>query len=300
MSAVTVASRLSILRLLAVLASVLGSAVLIAVPTSAANPVPYNDFAAHGSVGLCDKAGNAVTSGKLSDKPFAWFAVSSLAAPAGYAGTGRKATLYVYQPRPNTYPNQWSGDQMTSSSPYTNPRYPMAAATAEDFSLQDFVTAFPPRWNGLLQLRIYYGMPNMPTWTETYAATDIKVTGSTWKVVRGASVPCTKGSATPNEPFHLSPSPSKASAAPATPAVSTNASASAAPSSSATASLAPSSASSSDVSASGSPVAAATASSDSGSGSRAPLWLVGLVGLAAVLVGGAWWFSRRFVSRGGM
>jgi hypothetical protein len=288
---------LSSARRLAVAALVvLSFPVLAAVPASAANPVPYTDFAAKGSVGLCDKSGNAVTSGKITDKPFTWFAVSSMAAPAGYGATGRKATLVIYQPRPNTYPNQWSGDQMTSSSPYTNPRYPMAAATAEDFSLQDFIREFPPMLDGLLQLRIYYGVPQKPTWTETYAATDIKVTGSTWRVVRGASVPCRKGSAKPNEPFHIVASPS-ASTAPAGTSTPTP-SASVTPTATSTSSPTPSA--SGPGSDSSSPVAGAAAQVDSGSGSGVVPWLLALGGLGILLGGGAWWYSRRSAVRGNL
>jgi hypothetical protein len=191
----------------------IGSILGLAAPASASQPVPYDDFAAHGSVGLCDKAGHPVRSGSIHDKPFAWLAVSSMPAPAGYGGAGRKATLFIYQPRPHTYAPQWSGDQMTSSSPYTNPRFPMAAASRLDFTLADFIHEFPPRWNGLLQLRMYFGIPGKPTSAETYPATDIKVTGSTWRVVRGASVPCTSGSAVPNEPALATHAPTQAPAA---------------------------------------------------------------------------------------
>ncbi len=270
-------------------------AALAVAPASAANPVPYTDFAAKGSVGLCDRAGSPVTSGKVTDKPFAWLAVSSMPAPPGYGGTGRKATLVIYQPRPNTYPNQWSGDSMTSSSPYTNPRYPMAAASAEDFSLQDYINEFPPRWNGLLQLRIYYGIPQKSTWTETYAATDIQVTGSNWRVVRGASVPCGKGSAKPNEPFHLAPSPSGATV---TSASSSPTPASSAPTSTTTASAMPTpTAPGSSSSPSSSSAIVASAQLDAGSGSGPTAWLLGVGGLSVLLGGGAWWYSRRSTAR---
>jgi hypothetical protein len=283
-------------RLAAAALVVLSFTVLAAVPASAANPVPYTDFAAKGSVGLCDKTGNAVTSGKITDKPFVWFAVSSMAAPNGYGGTGRKATLVIYQPRPNTYPPQWSGDSMTSSSPYTNPRYPMAAASAEDFSLLDYINEFPPQLNGLLQLRIYYGAPQKSTWTETYAATDIKVTGSTWRVVRGASVPCRKGSAKPNEPYHIVASPS-ASTPPAGTSTPTP-TASVTPTATSTSSATPSA--TGPGSDSPSPVAGAAAQVDSGSGSGVVPWLLGLGGLALLLGGGAWWYSRRSAVRGNL
>ena len=282
---------MSPLRRIAAAALVVATAaVLTATTASASNPVPYTDFQANGSVGLCDKSGNAVTSGRITDKPFVWFAVSSMAAPKGYGGSGRKATLFIYQPRPNTYPNQWSADQMTSSSPYTNPRYPMAAATDADFSLKDYIAEFPPRWNGLLQLRMYYGAPNKPTWTDTYAATDIKVTGSAWRVVRGASVPCTKGSAKPNETFRITPSPSGAAASPsATSSAPAPTSASPSPSDSA-------SPSASGDSASASTAAVVAASSEGGAGSGgagAAPWLLGLVAVGAVAGGGAWWYRRR-------
>ena len=281
----------SSLRRLAAAALVVACAALIGTTTAAAsNPVPYTDFQAKGSVGLCDKSGNAVTSGRITDRPFVWFAVSSMAAPQGYAVPGRKATLFIYQPRPNTYPNQWSADQMTSSSPYTNPRYPMAAATDADFSLKDYIAEFPPRWNGLLQLRIYYGAPGKPTWTDTYAATDITVSGSTWRVVRGASVPCTKGTAKPNETFRITPSPTGAAASPSTTSsVPTLTSASPSPSDTATPSA------SGEDATSASPSAAVAAASESGTGSGAgpAAWLLGLVTVAAVAGGGAWWYRRR-------
>lgn len=174
-------------------------ATLAGAPAASADTVPYTDMAAHGSVGLCDANGRAVTHGNIHDKPFVWRAVSSTGAPAPYDGDGRKATLVAYQPRSDAYPNQWSGDIMTSSSSYTNPRYPMAQATALDFSLADFLGEFPARWDGYLQLRIYLGAPGQDTLNTSYPATDIKVTGDTWSVVRGASVPCTQGDAKDSE-----------------------------------------------------------------------------------------------------
>lgn len=287
---------MSPLRRIAAVALVAASAAMLTATTAtASNPVPYTDFQAKGSVGLCDKAGNAVTSGRITDRPFVWFAVSSMAAPQGYGGTGRKATLFIYQPRPNTYPNQWSADQMTSSSPYTNPRYPMAAASDVDFSLKDYIAEFPPMWNGLLQLRIYYGIPGKSTWTDTYAATDIKVTGSTWRVVRGASVPCTKGTAKPNETFRITPSPTGAAASP-----SSSSSASPSPDSSSSPSVSATPSASGADSSSPSPVAVVAAEDDGGasSGAGAAPWLLGLAAAAAVVGGGTWWYRRRVATSG--
>lgn len=167
--------------------------------------VPYTDYAVSGSVGLCDAAGHPVTSGNINDRPFVYRAVSSVAAVHGYDSAGRKATLLAYQPRQNANPNLWSGDTLTSSSTYTNPRYPMAQATSVDFSLKDFLAEYPPLWNGLVQLRMYLGAPQQGTYSDSYPATDIQIAGDTWQVVRGASVPCTDGSAKDGETHFVAP-----------------------------------------------------------------------------------------------
>ena len=276
-------------RLAVMLVAVFTVTLGLAGPAMAAKPLPYTDFSAQGSVGLCDQAGKPVTSGKITDKPFVWFAVSGMKAPEGYGGDGRKATLFIYQPRPNTYPTQWSADQMTSSSPYSNPDFPMAAASAADFSLADYIHEFPPMWDGLLQLRIYFGAPNKPTATDPYPATDIVVTGSTWHVVRGASVACTKGTAQPNEPGVVTaqpvsnPSSSTAQSSPATSASGT----------ASTGSMQSSSPTSSG--SEGSQILAAgseAASTSSTSSSRRPL-LLSLIVLAGLAGGGTWWYRRR-------
>ena len=181
-----------------VLLAMLGAPVF-AWPAVGAASVPYNDYAVTGSVGLCDPAGRPVTHGNVNDKPFVSRAVSSTPAVAPFDGRGRKATLLAYQPRPGANPNQWSGDTLTSSSSYTNPRHPMAQATVLDFRLKDFLREFAPMWHGLIQLRIYLGAPGQGTFSDSYPATDIRVTGDTWAVVHGANVVCTDGSATASE-----------------------------------------------------------------------------------------------------
>src|SRR5947209_20249174 len=82
--------------------------------------VPYNDANAVGYIGLCDKAGNPIDHGKVSDQPFVWSAQASSPAPGDYAGEGRTATLFAYQPRPNRDPNEWSGSALNASARYTN------------------------------------------------------------------------------------------------------------------------------------------------------------------------------------
>jgi len=156
---------------------------------------PYHDPAATGSVGLCDAKGRPVTSGSIEAAPFAWRAVGTTAAPATYAGAGRTATLYVFQPRAGADPGSWSGRALTAPASYTNRAHPMAAATTRDVSLADFLAGYPARDAGYVQLRLYLGAPNRPENTSTYDALDIHVTGSTWHAVGGAAVDCRAGTA---------------------------------------------------------------------------------------------------------
>ena len=121
----------------------------------AATAVPYTDPNAVGYIGLCNQAGQQITSGSINTTPFAWRAVSTQPAQAPYNNAGRTATLYGYQPHQGLLPGEWSGEQLTSSARYSNPANPMAAATDGDDSLEDLVQDFPPRWDGFFQLRIY-------------------------------------------------------------------------------------------------------------------------------------------------
>jgi hypothetical protein len=161
---------------------------------SSADHVPYGDSAAVGVVGLCDSSGKAITSGSTKAAPFVWRAVGSSAASAAYAGAGRTATLYAFQPRPGVDAPGWSGQQLTSSGRYTNVAHPMAQATGKDMDLNDFLIAYPPLISGFVELRLYLGAPNQPLLTTKYDATDIKVSGSSWRVVGGGGpVSCTDG-----------------------------------------------------------------------------------------------------------
>lgn len=161
----------------------------------AAGGAPYNDPASDGSIGLCNQAGQQITSGTISATPFVWRAVSSVAAPAPYNGDGRTAILEAYQPQQGLLPGEWSGQGMTASANYSNPSVPMAQATSRDISLANFLTAYPARWNGFVQLRMYFGTINAPPLTAHYPSLDIQVTGSKWQAVGGGSVNCTAGTA---------------------------------------------------------------------------------------------------------
>jgi hypothetical protein len=159
----------------------------------ASNGLPYTDQYAHGSIGLCDKAGNNITHGSVYDKPFAWRAVSSTPAPAAYDGPGRKATLYAYQPRKNVDPANWSGQQLGAASAYSSTTVPVAQQTGRDPALSDYLNNFPPQWDKLVELRVYFGALNAPVATSTYPVADIRITGTTWALLNGAKVDCNAG-----------------------------------------------------------------------------------------------------------
>jgi len=175
-------------------------------PAQAQGSLPYTDPSANGVIGLCNRAGQSITHGNITDQPFVWTAVASVAAPTPYNEAGRTATLFAYQPRSGVAPGEWSGAMLTASSRYTNPDHPMAQATAGDDTLQDFLEAYPPQWDGLVELRMYLGAPNQPEYSLKYAATDISVTGGTWAVAQGGNVACNSGTAVSIEQMLLPPS----------------------------------------------------------------------------------------------
>jgi hypothetical protein len=165
----------------------------LALPAAAVS-VPFKDINTNGSIGLCDENRKPVTSGSIKDQPFIWTAVSSAAAPKGFEKG--KAVLYAFQPRRQVDPGEWSGKQLTASSTFTNPKHPMSQATNADGPLLFTVQAYPPRWDGLIQLRMYFAGYNVGIYRDTYPATTIRVTGERWEVVSGGAAACTAGRAT--------------------------------------------------------------------------------------------------------
>jgi hypothetical protein len=158
--------------------------------------VPYKDANANGVIGLCSKAGTPIDHGKVSDSPFVWRSVSSSPAKPPYDANGRTATLYAFVPKRGYPPEDWLGEQISAAAFYSNPAHPMVQATNGDGAvLKDFVQASPPTYNGLVELRVYLGVPGEATYNATYPATDIQVKGDTWTVVRGGNVACDSGSA---------------------------------------------------------------------------------------------------------
>jgi hypothetical protein len=156
--------------------------------------VPYTDPAVTGTLGLCDQSGKQVTSGTTQAAPFAWRAVGTTPAPAAYTVPGSSATLYAFQPRAGVEPSGWSGEMLTAAGRYTDAAHPMAAATADDIALGDFLAAYPPEDDGFVQLRLYLSAPDQPPLTARYDALDIKVSGTSWRAVGGTSVDCSQGS----------------------------------------------------------------------------------------------------------
>ena len=183
------------------------TACLASSAAASAAGVPYHDPSASGALTLCDQRAQPITKGSL-DAPFAMTAVSSLAAPNGYGVPGGTATLFAYQPRQGVPPSEWSGDSLTASSRYTDPSHPAAKLTPADPPLRAFVNAYPPRWGGFVEFRLYLGAPDQPPLTESYAAADIQIVGDTWQLVRGGAS-CAGAQATSIEELLPSQDPSK-------------------------------------------------------------------------------------------
>lgn len=157
--------------------------------------VPFTDPGALGYIGLCDLAGHNVTSGSVDSVPFVWKAVSSIEPPKAYRGNGENTVLQIYQPRPDTQPAYYSGDQLTGATLYKSVGPPAAMATYKDLSLRTIIKEFPPKVDGLYELRMSFGKVDYATYTQTYPATVIQVVGNRWHVVRGGLVDCNKAKA---------------------------------------------------------------------------------------------------------
>lgn len=175
--------------------AVLASLTLAGCSGAGTTTVPFSDPNAVGYIGLCDQAGHQIRSGSIDTVPFAWRAVSSQAAEAPYNSSYRTAILLAYQPRQGLASGEWSGDELTASSRYTNPAHPMAAATHGDDSLEAFLSDYHPVWNGFIELRMYLGTADAETYSEHYPMLAVQVTGNSWHAVGGGPVDCHSGTA---------------------------------------------------------------------------------------------------------
>jgi hypothetical protein len=160
-----------------------------ATSATAADAVPYNDQYATGTITLCDKDLQPITSGSINDLPFVWRAVGSQAAPAPYNDGSGAAILYAFLPRQGVDAGQWNGELLTGSTIYQDPKHPMAQATPADWMLRYFSDDYIPKWDGFIELRLYYQHQGAQQ-SAAYAAADIQVTGDKWRLVRGGNDDC--------------------------------------------------------------------------------------------------------------
>jgi hypothetical protein len=180
----------------------------------AGSSVPWHDSNVQGSITLYDASGHVLTNGLIATHPFAWRAVGSQPARAPYSAAGRNATLYAYQPRQDVDPGLWSGDMLTGTTPYRDPAHPTVTETTTDFSLEDFINEFPPKWDGFLQLRLLIGATGMSTPTSPYAALNVKVDGPNWSVVGVVTSPSVSPTSSGSAPSGAKASPSVTPTAP--------------------------------------------------------------------------------------
>ncbi len=155
-------------------------------PASAAATVPFTDPSAQGLLGFCGRDNQPVTSGSLTDQPFVWKAIATVAAPPHYS----EAFLTLYQPIEHVDPSAWTGYQLTDTAVFKDPQHPAAQATNVDVPLIGADQSYPPYWSGLYQIRMFFAGPQMSPWTETYPAAVIQVTGNKWTLVQGGTVDC--------------------------------------------------------------------------------------------------------------
>ncbi len=153
--------------------------------------VPFTDPNQVGSLTLCNPQEQPITSGSLLTVPFAWRAVSSAHAPAGYT----EALLQMFQPIQHVDPADWTGYQLTDVATFSNPAHPMAQATYHDAPLIWPDHSMPPYWDGLYQLRMVFASPDTQAMTNAYPAAVIKVSGNRWTLVQGGRSSCTDGTA---------------------------------------------------------------------------------------------------------
>jgi MYXO-CTERM domain-containing protein len=247
--------------------------------------LPYTDPQQVGWLTLCNVALQSVTHGSVTGKPFVWRVVSDVPAPKGYFVKGAKAEMYAYQPVPNTPAGDWSGTQMAAPSLYSNPAHPMAQFTPIDFPLTQMTIAFPPKWDHLIELRLYLSGPGLPGYAIGYAAADVQVTGNTWTLVAGGHSSCTVGQVVSEEA--LVGMPGARGTPKPTPAAAAGGTASAASSSSG------GSHSSGSSESAGASNQAQTTASSSNSGLDGVFIGVGASAVALLAAGGLWWRRRR-------
>ncbi len=153
--------------------------------------VPFTDENTTGTLTLCNRNEQPITSGSLTTVPFIWSAVSSTAAPSGYT----RAYLSVYQPIQHEDPGDWTGYQLTDQAIFNHSNHPIAQATNADVPLYYADHSIPPYWDGLYELRMYFSSPNQVPENSSYPSAVIRVSGDTWTLVSGGGGSCNVGKA---------------------------------------------------------------------------------------------------------
>lgn len=140
---------------------------------------------------LHNASGAEVTSGSTT-APLAAFAAAAGPVRAG----DTFASLYVHLPQSSTAPGAWPGVQVTGtdkfsgsgavSAPASLGGKPYVATTADGYSLADVAAILPNEetsasFAGVYELRLRTSSPTDGVSTE-YAATWVKVSGSTWEI----------------------------------------------------------------------------------------------------------------------
>jgi hypothetical protein len=177
--------------------AIAGGALAATAGSALAAPAPYypDSGATFGGIDFFNAAGVQVTSGLISDTPFAAFAVAQ-DTPAGV--TNPKATTYFYTPVNGVQPGGWGGAQVGNSS-----AYPVAApadlagvpnpdASGNTLSVSGYTathantdTSTTDGYAGLYAVRIKVTGTGGTT-PAGYAAADIVVSGNTWTQVDGS------------------------------------------------------------------------------------------------------------------
>jgi hypothetical protein len=183
------------------LAALTALATVVALPSAGASGsgVPFTDSGTHGTLTFCNQAGQPMTSGSLANDPFAWKVVSSTAAPKGYGKATSRATLLAFQPIQYIDPGDWSGQELTAGSSYSNVAHPVVQETNADEPLLGFVQSYPPHWDHLIQLRMYFSGLNQPEEETTYPAAVLRISGNTWTMVQGGGASCSSGTGVSDE-----------------------------------------------------------------------------------------------------
>ena len=186
--------------LIGALAVLLSLTVAGAGGSSAASSLPFTDPNASGYIGFCNPSGQQVTSGSINAVPFVWTSVSTFLPPKSYLGNGQNAELNIYQARQGVDPGDWSGEQYSGATFFPNSNAPATQDTIGDPSLAQILKDYPPQWNGMYEIRMFFARANYGLYSNDYPATTIQVTGSTWHVIQGGPVNCkAAGHATSDE-----------------------------------------------------------------------------------------------------